>query len=1320
MALIYDIKTRIMSNSYSNSTKSTMRNTMSRTSSSNSIRPMHVQATAVDQSKQTSSGSYKPRSLNTEFSDQDPNSSYNQKSSHHYNRDAKPVDTIRPKSAVSIAPIVSEAKESSDDILPSAKTISKPKSASMIKPNSVSTQAFTCTMCGNDHKFSPFNVTAESWAQLPDILPMMVVDEKSGYYTVCGVRNHASKCYRRLDVNTIDQIIVKNPIKNLRGCAVYWTDGIDLFGNNGLIKMLVMKPDLIESSTIEGLVKMIYCPQWWETFLQNVIETQVNGESYADTIFRAKSYFELMNTFATATGKIVKDHKFSYYEATLRKYMERQKRINEEKQYNDREAIRIHKEEEARRQLQESLEAIRQQELAELNDDSNDVMPIMSFEDRFLASITTERKGTSCKFLAAINPDSNVFANIVQKAGEASKLQSGVDSEDRLRKVAVWEYYSTQTAEMAKGIKYKDYEKGKKKTESVFPEIPVNSDPKKPKALMTLNTAQKMQYKKIWDDYQAEVASGAAATPAPGTFVLDPWQKTSTDLIRQNLSCLITGPTSGGKTYVMMKGMDNIINGDEEQIVVYVSPTFHLAYQTYANVKATFPKRSVAMVTAELVSIPTNAKIIIGTAPQLLNYFNQTKKRFQVGIFDEIHVALSIYYDQTSKSEVIRAKAYKRLIAKCEKQLIAASATIGNPELLQRFIAEKMSSERTDGKVFRTEDIHLVQYFERAIPLNEYRFVNNSTIHPLMRDTTGTDVSVPVEITTEADLSPANLFKLLTQMRRRDMTPSIVFESTDDIAWRTYVDLINYVESLESVDYSPYSKMIERLNDTIDRFNTERDARMDSLPESDNTDNSKLCDGKKGNGRREAGLGSIRSSRVKTYRSMISDAKSILARDIVKYNNEEYVSQCNIPLEVLTELRVLSKIALLFETNSEGLLKMFPDFHITKAHIDMMQIIKRLEDVEHEHTDPIVNIILDKGSHYRFANSCGMDQLKAIREPGSDEDKWKLRKTMIILAEAQHINPKDIDGIIDVVMRGLEFGIAIINPSLPFVIQNIILENLRTKNMGVVIASESMSMGINYPLRSVVIKSSEAHETAINEAKMIQMAGRCGRRGKDNQAHVIYWGVTNADRANAAFIPQLTADSPDFQVNDGSNSDAGSMIDNQVDLATKIGLIFNTFYFYEERKKPVLKASATKTGGRIKESRNSNSHKSSSADYQADVETEEDRERKICEARSNGVKLSRSQYIEPTIKMLALRIGYTEEEAIDIADMVCKIEDNIIAESFSVNSFQKSRHINLITHMLIELHNSFAMTSNIDFLKFLEEMVTVLQIVEYRLVKLAN
>ena len=88
--------------------------------------------------------------------------------------------------------------------------------------------------------------------------------------------------------------------------------------------------------------------------------------------------------------------------------------------------------------------------------------------------------------------------------------------------------------------------------------------------------------------------------------------------------------------------------------------------------------------------------------------------------------------------------------------------------------------------------------------------------------------------------------------------------------------------------------------------------------------------------------------------------------------------------------------------------------------------------------------------------------------------------------------------------------------------------------------------------------------------------------------------------------------------------------------------------------------------------------------------------------------------------LLAGYIGFDKESIIEIVQMVSKIDANIIIESYLIDSFKKSRNINLIMHILIELHNSYALSNNIEFLTFIEHLIRILQVCEYRLIKLAK
>ena len=95
--------------------------------------------------------------------------------------------------------------------------------------------------------------------------------------------------------------------------------------------------------------------------------------------------------------------------------------------------------------------------------------------------------------------------------------------------------------------------------------------------------------------------------------------------------------------------------------------------------------------------------------------------------------------------------------------------------------------------------IKLVKYTERIIPLLEYNYINEKIIlFDRINPQESVDLSdSPTEQTTEqptyTDSTSKNLFILLCKMRERDMQPGIIFDITDDIVWRSYFDLINYI-----------------------------------------------------------------------------------------------------------------------------------------------------------------------------------------------------------------------------------------------------------------------------------------------------------------------------------------------------------------------------------------------------------------------------------------------------------------------------------------------------------------------------------------------
>ena len=158
-----------------------------------------------------------------------------------------------------------------------------------------------------------------------------------------------------------------------------------------------------------------------------------------------------------------------------------------------------------------------------------------------------------------------------------------------------------------------------------------------------------------------------------------------------------------------------------------------------------------------------------------------------------------------------------------------------------------------------------------------------------------------------------------------------------------------------------------------------------------------------------------------------------------------------------------------------------------------------------------------------------------------------------------------------------------------------------------------------------------------------------------------------------------------------------------------------TSYFDKEKemiKKQKTRLSDMKNGGRVKAS-NHNIKTEKNDIY-------DDMERKACEKRAENINIKRELFLNPVVRCLCSEIGFDEEISQQLSDMVCKIDEDIIMESYLVNSFERSQNINLLMNMIIEIHNFYAMSNYTDFLQFLERIANILQTCEYKLIKLGK
>ena len=111
-------------------------------------------------------------------------------------------------------------------------------------------------------------------------------------------------------------------------------------------------------------------------------------------------------------------------------------------------------------------------------------------------------------------------------------------------------------------------------------------------------------------------------------------------------------------------------------------------------------------------------------------------------------------------------------------------------------------------------------------------------------------------------------------------------------------------------------------------------------------------------------------------------------------------------------------------------------------------------------------------------------------------------------------------------LEGLQAGVAAHHAGLVPVFRETVEECFAAGLLRVVFATETLSLGINMPARTVVIerftKYGGAGRASLTSGEYLQLTGRAGRRGLDEEGHaVVVWSneTTFADAARVAMAP---------------------------------------------------------------------------------------------------------------------------------------------------------------------------------------------------------
>jgi hypothetical protein len=327
------------------------------------------------------------------------------------------------------------------------------------------------------------------------------------------------------------------------------------------------------------------------------------------------------------------------------------------------------------------------------------------------------------------------------------------------------------------------------------------------------------------------------------------WQQEIINKGSNNISFILTGPTSGGKTAMSMMISKNIMTKRITSIL-YVAPTSQLAFQVYTNMVSTFTgyeKIIVAICTDNLFIVPANYNFLIGTPKDLLNFLNiysvkeytsedplslkkvlekQKLQKFDHLIIDEIHV-MSPEIDNSFEGKM-RAKCIYELLQCCHStsQCIGLSATLTNES------RQALTTLIRDATGIPIEDAN--NYTYRLSDLGKYRATDPDPIIPVIQESVKIAISFfKNQIISSEDFNPTEidgrfLFLFFEDLLKSKKIPNACFPGNEHETLHLFLMLINYLENKNSQCtlwqnlHSLYHNARENLSFSEDNPNVEK------------------------------------------------------------------------------------------------------------------------------------------------------------------------------------------------------------------------------------------------------------------------------------------------------------------------------------------------------------------------------------------------------------------------------------------------------------------------------------------------------------------
>lgn len=845
---------------------------------------------------------------------------------------------------------------------------------------------------------------------------------------------------------------------------------------------------------------------------------------------------------------------------------------------------------------------------------------------------------------------------------------------------------------------------------------------------------------------------------------LDPWQKSMIDSIKAGESVLVQTPTSAGKTFASMSALEWIFN-TSNKTVIYIAPKVDLAFQTYNNIKATFPRHVVALVTGRISDIPVDARIWVGTPIELWAYLSttrvlvdkKTKKetekeikkgnkknsedievtkekkedkeydflKFSIAIFDEVHtLSTSFGYGEEAR---LRAEAIGNLLTVVEKphgQIVALSATIHDEDIpvLKTFISQQ------SGIAVIKEEL----YPDRPVP-QENLMWNGYTYRRMNEHTEFVETKVTPEATfdflrklvSDEELNPET-------GKMESKVPVMIFEESPRICYNNFVEYINWVTKKDKEVYFVWYKAQSIINKKIETLNASMrpiyEVYVDALNVSKT--NSKTAF----RGRDDSGIAKKASpnkvssavdkviSKVLTKASERRELVLTVKKDLMNAVNES-IARDDISKRKRYTLISSEYLRTFYNkvfTTEEG-----PAILPSTISVETSDLLRQLEfwmsmrrplDDDVDSTASLDRVCVGIGPYFRIGESSSeITNIRAMLNTNVANNEQQLRNELLMLCEAERIREDEIRPLFELICKGLEFGIGLFISTMPFVVHYNMLKLLSTKKIKALFSSADLAMGVNYPIKTVCIRANTEQE--MNVCEYMQMAGRSGRRGLDRIGYVMAWNIKNASTAGQKTLPRIVL--PDIGPN------FGTQIKNPLIIARDIEI--GRYYSRDLGGETAKDSDLDKVVQKMKYTKS----KSGSTEEKTYVDSDEDEDDEDYEGEGLEVKVvtekkgvtnisdvALASMLTACIAPVASSIGLTDEEMIELADRVQKIAQGQISEYLKDQSYENAQKIAMVKTALAELHTRLHLSQNENFLKYIRDVFELLHRVQLRQMRL--